>query len=245
MPTPSASLLGASPLFWLVGLFVLGFGAAWLLTDRGGMPRSVYIAALALAAGVFTAAYLVWSGTDAGDFVFHRWGWGLLGAAITGAILGLAATRQPAQLPRRGRWLLLALAWEGLVYGTTEGLLLSVLPVLLVWQSGWLAGWRDGGAALAGVLGLLAGAAFIGVHHLGYRGFRGRQVFVVIAACSFQSLAYLLTGSILAAVLGHILIHFALVLHGTEMPPYRPGHEAAADVGLRPHRGAGVAQAAH
>ncbi len=242
MPTPSPSLLGASPLVWLIGLFVLGFGAAWLLTDRGGMPRTTYTAVLAVATGAFTVAYLVWSGTDAGDFLVHHWRWGLLGAAITGAVLGRGISRQPVRVPRRGRWLVLALGWEGLVYGATEGLLLSVLPVLLVWQSAWLAGWRDGGAVAAGVLGLVASAAFIGVHHLGYRGFRGPQVLIIIAACSLLSLAYLLTASILAPVIGHILMHAAAVTHGTEMPPYLPGHEDAARVRIGRQRGAGVAQ---
>jgi len=120
---------------------------------RAGMAYTA--AMLAVATGAFTVAYLVWSGTDAGDFLVHHWRWGLLGAAITGAVLGRGISRQPVRVPRRGRWLVLALGWEGLVYGATEGLLLSVLPVLLVWQSAWLAGWRDGGAVAAGVLGLV------------------------------------------------------------------------------------------
>jgi hypothetical protein len=240
MPTPSPDLEAVGPLLWLVGLFILGFGVAWLLTDLGGMPRSPYIFFLALSAGTFTAAYLAWSGTDTRDFLLHHWGWGLVGAAVTGGVLARAIADQPPQLPRHGARLAVSLAWEGLVYGATEGLLLSVLPVLLVWQSGWLAGWHGGGAVAAGVLGLVASAAFIVVHHLGYRGFRGPQVLVIMAACSLLSITYLLTASALAPIVGHIVMHLGAVRHGTEMPPYAAGHQEAFTIG--PRRGSGVAK---
>jgi hypothetical protein len=225
MPTPSDSIAAVSPLFWLVGLFIVGFGVTWLLTDVGGMRRTPYIPILAIVTGAFTAVYLSWSGTDTRDFLLHQWGWGLVASVVTGALLGRVIATQPVLVERRGARLAAAIAWEGIVYGATEGLLLSVLPVLLVWQSGWLAGWRDGGAIAAGVLGLLASAAFIGIHHLGYRGFRGPQVLVVMAGCSLLSIAYLLTGSPLAPIVGHILMHIGAVLHGAEMPPYAEGHD--------------------
>jgi hypothetical protein len=39
--------------------------------------------------------------------------------------------------------------------------------------------------------------------------------------CAVFSLAYLLTGSILAAIGGHIVLHVVAVLRGTELPPRR------------------------
>ena len=45
----------------------------------------------------------------------------------------------------------------------------------------------------------------------------------VMVGCGLLSLAYLLTASPLAAVGGHILLHTALNLRGTEMPPYATG----------------------
>lgn len=235
MPTPSPSITTWAPLLWLAGLFLLGFGVAWVLTDLGGMPRGRYIFFLAIAAGAFTAAYLAWSGTDPGDFMLHNWRWGLVGAAVSGLVLARAIATQPVLLARHGIRRAVALAWEGVVYGATEGLLLSVLPVLLVWQSGWLAGWRGGGAVLAGVLGLMASAAFIIVHHLGYRGFRGPQVLIIMAACSLLSVAYLVTGSALAPIIGHIIMHLGAVRHGTEMPPYAAGHEETFVIGRARH----------
>jgi hypothetical protein len=44
-----------------------------------------------------------------------------------------------------------------------------------------------------------------------------------MVGCGLLSLAYLLTASPLAAVGGHILLHTALNLRGTEMPSYATG----------------------
>ena len=62
------------------------------------------------------------------------------------------------------------------------------------------------------------------IHHLGYRGFHTPAVLVtVMVGCGLLSLAYLLTASPLAAVGGHILLHTAANLRGTELPPTQPG----------------------
>jgi hypothetical protein len=118
------------------------------------------------------------------------------------------------------------LAWEGVVYGTTEGLLLPVLPVLVVWQAFAAHGWSSGTGKplVAGTAAILASLAMIVIHHLGYRGFRDPAILgTVMGGCGLLSLAYLLTASPLAAVGGHIVLHTAANLHGVEMPPYPYG----------------------
>jgi hypothetical protein len=87
----------------------------------------------------------------------------------------------------------------------------------------------------------VASFAFIGIHHLGYRGFRSRHVLIIMAACSLLSIGYLITGSPLSAIVGHVFMHFGAVLHGAEMPPYAKGH--AFTVG--PTHGAGFRTRSH
>jgi uncharacterized membrane protein len=70
------------------------------------------------------------------------------------------------------------------------------------------------------------GALFvIVVHHLGYREFRQRTARKTLGgalvACGTQALAFLVTGSIVAPVVAHILLHCQLTLRGDEMPPVR------------------------
>jgi hypothetical protein len=59
------------------------------------------------------------------------------------------------------------------VYGTAEGLLLSVLPVV-TWQLLAALDWTDGWLAVAaGATALAASVAVIVAYHLGYREYRG------------------------------------------------------------------------
>ena len=226
MPTADTSISWLGSLGWLLVITAAGFLVTWVLTSRLSMPRSSYIPALALLTGGLTFGYLAWSDTNLGSFATNHWGWGLLGAVVTGAILAVLSRRQPGG-PRPGGWRLAAtLAWEAVVYGTAEGLLLSVLPVLVTWQGFAAHGWTSGTGKplVAGTAAMAASLAVIVIHHLGYRGFHNPAVLAtVMVGCGPLSLAYLLTASPLAAVGGHILLHAAANLRGTKLPPYASG----------------------
>jgi hypothetical protein len=226
MPIAATSISWLGALGWLAAIAAAGFLVTWVLTTRLGVRRTPYIAALALLTGAFTWGYLTWSDTSLGGFLTNRWGWGLVGAAVAGAILAKLSRRQPGGPRPSGKRLATTLVWEGVVYGTAEGLLLSVLPVLVTWQAFAAHGWSNGtGRTLvAGTAAMAASLAVIVIHHLGYRGFHSPAVLApVMVGCGLLSLAYLLTASPLAAVGGHIILHTALNLRGTEMPPYATG----------------------
>jgi hypothetical protein len=226
MPIPDASISWLGALGWLGAIAAAGFLVTWVLTSLLGVRRTPYIAALALLTAGFTWGFLAWSDTSLDSFATSRWGWGLVGAAVAGAILARLSRHQPSG-PRPQGWRLTAtLAWEAVVYGTAEGLLLSVLPVLVTWQAFAAHGWTSdtGRILVAGASALAASLAVIVIHHLGYRGFHNRAVLAtVMVGCGLLSLAYLLTASPLAAVGGHIILHTAANLRGTELPPYAAG----------------------
>jgi hypothetical protein len=226
MPTAATSISWLGALGWLAAIAAASFLVAWVLTALLGVRRTPYIAALALATGALTWGYLAWSDTSLTGFATNRWGWGLAGAAVAGALLARLSRHQPSG-PRPQGWRLAAtLAWEGVLYGSAEGLLLSVLPVLVTWQAFAAHGWTSGiGRSLvAGTVAMVASLAVIVLHHLGYRGFHDRAALApVMVGCGLLSLAYLLTASPLAAVGGHILLHTALNVRGTELPPYATG----------------------
>jgi hypothetical protein len=198
-------------------LVVAGFLVSWIATDLGHMARRPYIALLALVAGGMTAAIALSGDVSVTDAVTHNWQRGLVGGVGTGLVLGFGMRKMPATLRRSGRALHTAEAWEGVVYGIAEGLLLSGLPVWIAWQaavdSGWVdvAGW---GAALS------ASAVMIAIHHFGYWDFRGPQVVPALAACLLLSAAYLMTGSVLAPVVGHVVLHLAAIVKGVALPPH-------------------------
>jgi hypothetical protein len=236
MATAATSISWFGALGWLTAIAAASFLVAWVLTSRLGVRRTPYIAALALATGVLTWGYLTWSDTTLASFATTHWGWGLIGAVVTGTILAVLSRHQPRGPRPQGWRVAAALAWEGVVYGITEGLVLSVLPVLVTWQAFAAHGWTSGiGRSLvAGIVAMVASLAVIVIHHLGYRGFHTPAALVpVMVGCGLLSLAYLLTASPLAAVGGHILLHTALSLRGTEMPPYATGGAHIVPLGHR------------
>jgi len=221
MPTPDASMSWVGGLLWFAGISVAAFLVAWVLTDVFRVARPVYIGALTRVTAVLTAGYVLWSGTDAVGFVRHNWLLGVLGAAASGLVLLVAARRLrgDARLegPARARQVL----WEGLVYGAGEGMLLSVLPALVLWQSFDRLGWTGTGWQRLGTGSLAFGGTLvvIGVHHLGYREFRGPLIVTALIGCGVLSVAFLLTGSVLSACVGHMIAHVAVTANGSELPP--------------------------
>jgi hypothetical protein len=117
MPTAATSISWLGALGWLTAIAAASFLVAWVLTNRLGMRRTPYIGALALLTGGLTRGYLAWSDTSLTSFATDRWGWGLVGAAVTGAILARLSRHQPSGPRPQGWRLATTLAWEGIVYG--------------------------------------------------------------------------------------------------------------------------------
>jgi hypothetical protein len=231
---------------WLLGVSVGGYAVAWVATDRLHIRRTPYIALLAAITGGLTAGYLLWSGAGSALWL-DRWGWGVIGAVVAGGALAVAVNRarltSEQVVPQRVG--VAAVLWEAGVYGVVEGLLLSVLPVLITWQAFATAGWTDGiGAVVAGGAAMLASVVLIVVHHLGYVGYRGRRLVLPVVACGVLSLAFLLTGNPIAAMGGHALLHAGILRRGMEMPPHAAAAAPAASARPAPPPGR-TAAAAH
>ena len=56
--------------------------------------------------------------------------------------------------------------------------------------------------------------------HFGYWDFRGRKVVPAVIACLALSVAYLATGSMVAPILGHVIMHVVGITKGVELPPH-------------------------
>ena len=221
MPVPVSPGPWAGSLLWLAVLAVMSFAISWVAADRLRLQRTTYIAVLTTVTAALSVGYVAWVGIDAWDVVSARWVWGLVAAPLSGAFLVVGMTRLPVVHRLTGGRLALAVVWEAVVYGTAEGLLLSVLPVFMTWQMIHSLGWSGAGGAVARwTLPLAASVAVIVVHHLGYWEYRNRLLVPIAVGCGLLSLGYLVTASPIAAVLGHILGHAASLRHGAELPPH-------------------------
>lgn len=220
---PSIHVSWPAGLLWLTGVAVAAFLVSWSMSDLRPTRRFPYVGGLAITTAGLTTGYLVWS--EGGlSFWTNQWGYGIAGAGAAGVLLTLilTRTRRPGADPQPITPA--TVAWDALVYGAAEGLLLSVLPVVVTWQmlasNGWGDGWRS---VAAGGLSLAAGFVVIAVHHAGYSDFRSsrRKMAQALVGCGVLSLAYLITASPIAPILAHAVLHVAIVRNGMELPPHQ------------------------
>lgn len=212
-----------TPLIWLLVAAVGGFAIPAVFAGALDMERSWFLIPYVLLAGGFVAAYLY---TVRGDFqtlIVNNWPLTVLISLAAGAFLVWSVLSQDSSPRATGAQLIADLLWQGGVYGIVDALLLSVFPVLIVWQ---LFGTQDtwSGRIGVGVLALLASALVTAAYHLGYAEFRGRDVIKPIFGAAITTLAFLLTRNPVAAVGPHVAMHVAAVLHGpattVQLPPH-------------------------
>lgn len=212
--------------FAAFGIIALtAFLVTWVLTDLMNIRRAPYIPMLLVVTLGLGAGYLAWSGTSASELVRSNVWWGLAAGLVVAALAVPLIRRLPKHPHAVGSRLAGLMLWEGVLYGIAEGVLLSTLPVLAIWQALVDLGWTDGGWAKlgAGALAIAGSVLVILVHHLGYAEFRtrdGRQaLFGAMGVCGLQAIAFLVTGNVLAPVVAHIVLHGQLLVHGDELPP--------------------------
>jgi hypothetical protein len=122
--------------------------------------------------------------------------------------------------------LIFDLLWLGVAYGLTDALLLSVLPVLATWQAFSQLNLTASipGKILVGVVAVFASLLVTTTYHLGYPEYRGMGLFRPAIGNTAMTIGYLLTNNPMAAMLSHIAMHIASVLHGPasviQMPPH-------------------------
>jgi hypothetical protein len=211
---------------WVLAAGGLGWVATAVLAGWLHLPRSILLAPYTAISGIFLYAYFRWSRISLKRHLLHHWPWGLLGAVISGGMVVANVLSQPASPAPQGVAVVGAIVWLGLVYGIVDALLLSVMPVMAIWQAlslhGWTRSWP--GRIAAGAVALAASLAVTAAYHLGYPEFRGPAVRGPVIGNGLLTLAYLLTGNPLASIGGHVAMHIAAVLHGPESAIQLPPH---------------------
>jgi hypothetical protein len=131
------------------------------------------------------------------------------------------------------------LVWSGVIYGLMDALLLSILPVLATWRAFTLLNWTVNwpGKILVGALAVFASLLVTVAYHLGYPEYRSAGVFGPAFGNTAMTFGYLITNNPLAAILSHIAMHIAGVLHGPasviQLPPADLGLSYAQDIAAR------------
>ncbi len=225
MPAAQASFGWQDGLIAYSIVLTAAFLVSWLLTGVMHLRRPAYIAALTAVVVVLGAWYLAWSGTTLEDSIGSDAARGLAAGLLVAAIVTPLIRRFPKGDPPTGPRRAAAFAWDDIVYGFSEALLLATYPVITVWHAmsdlGWTqTGWRKIGA---GALAVLASLLVILVHHLGYEEFRTRaartKLVGALLTCGLQAIAFLTTASVIAPIVAHIALHVEITMRGISLPP--------------------------
>jgi len=207
----------------LVGAFLVPF----VLTDVLAIDRDVFYGIYALAVIALFAGWTHETGYDLRAATRrHLWvaiGLGLAAAAVLAVMVVRA---DPATARPHGLDLAAAVLWRGVVYGATDGLLLSVFPILTVFAG--LAGTRLNerlrGKLVIGAAALLASILMTVVYHLGYNDFRSSKVRKPVLGDTIWSVPTLVTLNPVGAPIAHVGLHVSAVLHSYDTETFLPPH---------------------
>lgn len=213
-------------IIWLVIASLAGFVIAALFAGWLKLKRNFYLLVYVPLIGALFYFFIQSNELNIREIVIHNWYWGLLGAFFAGGFVVRNVYSQPPSPRNKGAALISDILWPGLAYGFIDSLLLSVLPVLSVqltltgdmWTSNWMG--RIGFGAIALVASFFATT----LYHLGYPEFRGKNVIWPNIGNGVLTLAYLLTMNPLAAILPHMAMHVAAMVHGRDTTGQVPPH---------------------
>ena len=212
---------------WLAIGYTLAFFVPFVLTDVATLNRDVFYGVYALSVlGLFAG----WSRATGYDLkaAAHRHLWLAVGLGLAcAAILAVIVVRTDAATSRPGGLdLAAAVLWRGVVYGATDGLLLSVFPILIVFAAfaGGKLNERPREKILIGVVALLASVLMTAVYHAGYSDFRSAKLRKPVLGDTIWSVPTLVTLNPVGAPIAHVGLHVSAVLHSYDTQVFLPPH---------------------
>jgi hypothetical protein len=219
------NLTSRNPAVWTLSAGILGFATAAVFSALLHWPRAAFVLIYLLLVLCFLVGYSRVAGVNWRTQFQRRWRSGLPGGVLLGVVLARSVLAQPGSPRPQGIGVVWSLAWYGLVYGAVDALLLNILPVLEVYRSRPADKLRDPVYRFrSGLAALAASLLVVGMYHLGFIEFRGASLRQPLLGNAIITAGYLLTGSPITPLAGHITMHIVAVLHGMETTVQIPPH---------------------
>jgi hypothetical protein len=211
---------------WILIAALLGFGVAAIFAGKMRLERNLYLIIYIPVVTALILFFIFSNRLNISELISHNLLWGFLGALIAGGFVIRNVFSQPSSARNKGLALLSDILWPGFAYGLADALLLTVLPVLAVKlafaESIPITGWA--GRLGFGAVAMISSFFVTTFYHLGYTEFRGKTVIWPNIGNGILTLAYLLTMNPIAAILPHIAMHIAAMIHGRDTTGQVPPH---------------------
>lgn len=215
-----------SGILWLISGSIIGSGIAAISADLLKLKRNLFLLFYIPCVTILLVLFIRSNEISIKEIISHNIYWGLLGALLAGVFVIKNVLSQPSSPRNRGGAFLIDILWPGMAYGLADALLLSILPVLamhLTLQGNfWIDNWT--GMLCFGAIALLASFLITTAYHYGFPEFRGKRMIWPNIGNGILTLAYLLTMNPLAAILPHMAMHVAAMIHGRESTGQVPPH---------------------
>lgn len=211
---------------WIAAAAVLGFAISAVFAGQLRLTSNIYLIPYFLLASALLYAYIRVNQVPVLEIIKHNWYWGLIGGAVLCVFTVRNVLSQPASAHPEGGQLIFDILYSGVLYGTLDALLLSVLPVHAVWMafSDTPLNQSLAGKIAIGVIAFAASLLVTTVYHLGYPEYHSAAMRGPVIGNGAMTLGYLVTANPAASVISHIAMHIAGVLHGaatvTQLPPH-------------------------
>ena len=218
--------LGLSPHWaWLAGGFVLAFAVPFLFADLLEINRDLFYGLYAVAVFGLIGLWARSTGYDLVAAAKRRWMWAVgLGVVFAGVMAFMVLRTEDATPHPDSLELIGAVLWRGVLYGVTDGLLLSVFPILAAFAGSRL-DRRFTGKLVIGAVALTASLAMTAVYHVGYSDFRSDKVAKPLTGDAMWSIPTLVTLNPLGAPIAHAGLHVSAVLHSYDTDTFLPPHK--------------------
>jgi hypothetical protein len=212
---------------WLAGGLAFAFAMPFVLTDTLDLNRDLFYGLYAVSVVALLWAWSRSTGYDLKAAFGRHWVASLLlGVAAAGVLMAMVLRTEDATARPGGIDLVAAIAWRGVLYGVTDGLLLSVFPILVVFAA--LAGShldrRRRGKVVIAFVALAASLAMTAVYHAGYSDFRSGKVAKPLTGDVVWSLPTLITLNPIGSPIAHAGLHTSAVLHSYHTDTFLPPH---------------------
>jgi hypothetical protein len=209
---------------WLAAAAIIAFAVPAVFSMGLRWERTLFLVPYVGSVGLFLAVYFSRHPLSIRQWIGY-WPYAIIGTAAASFLLLGNIAGQPSSAVPEGWQLVLALGWVGLAYGAVDGLILNVFPVLAVQGASFFESRPPMQSRLSrGLFALGASLALTVVYHLGYTEFQRVAIVSAMIGNAIITLTYLSTGSPLAAVATHIIMHMAAVLHGMDTTMQVPPH---------------------